>query len=90
MFVVVRVHQYHNCHVRSCCPIPADATVNFTSSVFPVNEGDGAVQVCVSLHDIPAEGLECEIEVSVGATDGVKAGVYVALLSSALWMHFSA
>ncbi len=69
---------------ESCGSFPIDATVNLTSSTYPVNEGDGVVQVCVSLYDIPAEGLECEIGVSGRATDGVKAGVYVALLRSAL------
>ncbi len=71
--------------LKSCCSIPIDAIVNFTSSTYPVNEGDGVVHFCISLYDIPAEGLECEIEVSVGATDGVKAGVCVSLWSSAFW-----
>ncbi len=56
------------------CLIPADASVNFTSSTYPVNEGDGAVQVCISLYDIPTEGLECAIEVYLATTDGVKTG----------------
>ncbi len=60
----------------SYCPIPAVVSVNFTSSTYPVNEGDGAVQVCVSLYDIPSGGLGCELEVTLGSTNGVKAGVY--------------
>ncbi len=56
-------------------PIPADASVNFTSSTYPVNEGDGTVQVCLSLYDIPTERLECEIEVYLATTDGIKAGM---------------
>ncbi len=64
------------------CPIPADASVNFTSSTYPVIEGDGTVQVCTSLYDVPTEGLECEIEIFLGITDGVKAGM------PAIWCGF--
>ncbi len=61
-------------------PFPADASVNFTSSTYPVIEGDGAVQVCISLYEIPTDGLECEIEVFLATTDGVKAGMPAVLL----------
>ncbi len=70
----VYYYQHRLLYTIIYCPIPADASVNFTSSTYPVNEGDGAVQVCLSLYDIPTEGLECEIEVVLSTTDGVKAG----------------
>ncbi len=72
----------HNYRLTNFCLIPTDASVSFTSSTYPVNEGDGAVQVCISLYDIPPEGLECAIKVFLATTDGVKAGEYSPLNSA--------
>ena len=44
--------------------------------MYDVNEGDGSVSLCVVLSDIPVGGLECEIEVSLQTSDGVKAGLF--------------
>ncbi len=55
--------------------IRTDASVNFTSSTYRVNEGDSTVSVCASLYNIPADGLECQIEVSLETIDGLKAGL---------------
>ncbi len=51
-----------------------DATVSLTKSVYEVSEGNGTVAVCVSILDVPSEGLECEIEVMLESSNGLKAG----------------
>ncbi len=44
--------------------------------MFPVNETDGVVHIgIIALYDIPTGGLECAIEVTIGATNGTKAGL---------------
>lgn len=53
----------------------ADATVSLNSTVYCVSEEDGSVSVCVALSGIPPGGLECEIEVSLEAHDGIKASM---------------
>ena len=55
---------------------PADATISLSSSVYDVSEGNGSVSVCVVLSDIPAGGLECEIEVPLQTNDEAKAGLF--------------
>ena len=57
-----------------CCIHHTDATVTLDSPDYNVDEGAGSVEVCLSLTDIPSDGLECVIEVTLQTCDGVKAG----------------
>ena len=41
---------------------------------YTVYEGDGSVDVCVTLSFLPAGGLECELFVFLEIRAGVKAG----------------
>ena len=52
--------------------------------MYDVNEGDGSVSVCLILSEIPEDGLECEINVSLVISDGVKAGLFHTM-SVAVW-----
>ena len=42
---------------------------------YHAGKGDGSVEVCVELTSLPAGGLECVISVTLGFTDGLKAGI---------------
>ena len=42
---------------------------------YSVNEGDGAVEVCVQLIVAPDDGLQCSIVAILTAMDGAKAGM---------------
>ena len=51
------------------------ATVTIMSSDYMVSENHSSVEVCASLTDVPAGGLECEIVATINTTDGTKASM---------------
>ena len=51
------------------------ATVTIVSSDYMVDESQSSVEVCASLTDIPAGGLECEVVSTINTTDGTKASM---------------
>ena len=51
------------------------ATVTIVSSDYVVNESQSSVEVCTSLTDIPAGGLECEIVATMNTTASSKASM---------------
>ena len=51
------------------------ATVTVVSTDYMVEESQSSVEVCASLTDIPAGGLECEVVTTMNTTDGPKASM---------------
>ena len=51
------------------------ATVTIVSADYVVDESQSSVEVCASLTDIPAGGLECEVVATMNTTDGTKASM---------------
>ena len=51
------------------------ATVTIVSSDYVVNESQSSVEVCASLTDIPAGGLECEVVATMNTTASTKASM---------------
>ena len=51
------------------------ATVTIVSSDYMVDESQSSVEVCASLTDIPAGGLECEVVATINTTDRTKASM---------------
>ena len=51
------------------------ATVTIVSSDYVVDESQSSVEVCASLTDIPAGGLECEVVATINTTNGTKASM---------------
>ena len=51
------------------------ATVTIVSADYVVDESQSSVEVCASLTDIPAGGLECEVVTTINTTDGTKASM---------------
>ena len=51
-----------------------DATLGFDQPSYQIAEGDGSVDVCVDISDVPSEGADCNITVYLATSDGVKAG----------------
>ena len=49
--------------------------MTIVSSDYVVDESQSSVEVCVSLTDIPAGGLECEVVATINTTDGPKASM---------------
>ena len=61
------------------------ATVTIVSSDYVVDESESSVEVCASLTDIPAGGLECEVVATINTTDGPKASMspnYIIIVSN--------
>ena len=46
--------------------------MTIVSSDYVVDESQSSVDVCASLTDIPAGGLECEVVAIINTTDGSK------------------
>ena len=46
--------------------------MTIVSSDYMVNESQSSVEVCASLTDIPAGGLECEVVATMNTTDRTK------------------
>ena len=44
--------------------------MTIVSSDYVVNETQSSVEVCASLTNIPAGGLECEVVATINTTDG--------------------
>ena len=42
---------------------------------YMVDESQSSVEVCASLTDIPAGGLECEVVATINTSDGPKASM---------------
>ena len=51
------------------------AIVTIVSSDYLVDESQSSVEVCASLTDIPAGGLECEIVAIMNTSAGTKASM---------------
>ena len=51
------------------------ATVTIVPSDYVVNESQSSVEVCASLTDIPAGGLECEVVATINTLAGSKASM---------------
>ena len=65
----------------------AGATVKIVSSDYMVDESQSSVEVCASLTDITAGGLECEVVATINTNDGPKASRSPVYLSaSVLWL----
>jgi hypothetical protein len=52
----------------------AGATVGFNAHMFLGREGEGSVEVCLEITDVPDGGLECDVTVELSSTDGAKTG----------------
>ena len=50
-------------------PSLADVTVSLQMPS-SVTEADTIITICVDLTSVPGEGLECDVEVNLAATDG--------------------
>ena len=62
--------------VHSECPfLLTGATVTIVSSDYVVDESQSSVEVCTSLTDIPAGGLECEVVATISTMDGPLASM---------------
>lgn len=53
------------------------ATVGYDQLIFFAQEGEGEVEVCLRITNLPADGLECDVTVDLSAVDGLKTGTYV-------------
>ena len=52
------------------------ATVRFSPLTYNAQEGQtDPVEVCVQIFDLPQNGLECEVVVTLNTTDGAKTGM---------------
>ena len=49
--------------------------MTIVSSDYMVDESQSSVEVCASLTDIPAGGLECEVVATMNTTDRTKASM---------------
>ena len=49
--------------------------MTIVSADYVVDESQSSVEVCASLTDIPAGGLECEVVATINTTDGSKASM---------------
>ena len=49
--------------------------MTIVSSDYMVDESQGSVEVCASLTDIPAGGLECEVVATINTSDGPLASM---------------
>ena len=63
------------------CPVSISpttvATVSFTQSAHNVTEGDGNVNICITVSSVPAGGMEQDLIVSLQFTSGSIAGEIV-------------
>ena len=72
------------CTVLLCTCVSSlltDATVTIVPSDYTVDESQSSVQICASLTDIPAGGLECEVVATINTTDGPLASMSPVLYS---------
>ena len=53
------------------------ATVSYEEVMFYGREGEGDVEVCLVITNVPEDGLECNVSVSLSAVDGLKTGMYL-------------
>ena len=44
--------------------------------MFTGREGEGEVEVCLDITNLPTDGLECNVTVYLSAADGAKTGMY--------------
>ena len=51
-----------------------DSIVFMNMAEYNVSEGDGVVHVCVEIGNVPAEGLQWDIVVTLTLADGFKGG----------------
>ena len=73
---------HSECTVLLCtCVSLTGATVTIVSSDYVVNESQSSVEVCASLTNIPAGGLECEVVAIINTTDGPLASMSPVLYS---------
>jgi len=52
-----------------------DATVQMDEDTYTVGEGDGSVEVCVEIGNVPSGALECELVVNLTISSGTKTGM---------------
>ena len=55
--------------------------VQFEQAMYDVQEDVGTTMVCAEIALLPMGGLECNIEVTLSAMDGAKAGMFQKLHS---------
>ena len=55
--------------------------VQFEQAMYDVQEDVGTTMVCAEIALLPMGGLECDIEVTLSAMDGAKAGMFQKLHS---------
>ncbi len=49
--------------------------VGYNAGMFFAREGEGSVEVCLEITDVPDDGLECDVTVDLSAFDGAKTGI---------------
>ena len=73
LVICVKLYPKSTAHYYVCTC--TGATVSIVSSDYMVDESQSSVEVCTSLTDIPAGGLECEVIATINTTDGPKASM---------------
>ena len=53
------------------------ATVGFDPLYYGVREGDGNVEVCLRMIDLPDGGLECDVTAYLNTNDFSKTSTYI-------------
>ena len=64
-----------NVHIFIPVELLTGATVTILSTDYMVDESQIYVEVCASLTDIPAGGLECEVVATMNTTASTKASM---------------
>ena len=57
-----------------------DVVFEFKESSYDFSEGDGIVEVCTVITDVPAGGLGSDITLFLSAIEGTNAGCYLIIL----------
>ena len=70
-----------NCILKNVSLAVSAMAVQFEQGMYSVQEDVGTTMVCVEIGALPTGGLECDIEVTLSATDGAKAGMFQKLHS---------
>ena len=51
--------------------------MGYTAPMFTGREGEGEVEVCLTITGLPTDGLECDVTANLSAFDGPKTGMYM-------------
>ena len=72
IIILILWSEWDNNYKRHC-ELRKGADLDFSQAVYRFDEGDGAVEICMDLTNIPNGGLECDLLVPLTLVDG-KAG----------------